>query len=101
MKNSSVRRTSRRTETKKKHLPVWLRRLDLVREEYRTLPKLSSVERSRQIFELMDLGIRMVNQQLREKRVDLSTWKLQQDAIDLFWKQEWKAWRATLIKKKD
>jgi hypothetical protein len=43
----------------------------------------------------------MVKRQLREKRVDLSTWRLQQDAIDLIWKQEWKTWRATQRRKKD
>jgi len=74
-------------------LPLWLRRLDLVRKEYRPHPPLSASERSRQIFELMSLGITMVEAQRRATGEDLSTWMRRQDQLDQMWETAWKKWR--------
>ncbi|MFY9270484.1 MAG: hypothetical protein WAO55_12150 [Candidatus Manganitrophaceae bacterium] len=82
-----------RTDADLLPLPLWLRRLDLVRKEYRALPPLSASERSRQIFELMTLGITMASAQRRATGEDLSTWMRRQDRLDQMWKTAWKKWR--------
>lgn len=71
-------------------LPIWLRRLDRVREERQGPLSISASERSRIIFELMTLGIKMAAAQRRATGEDLSAWMCRQDLVDQMWETAWK-----------